>query len=325
MTSPLYRRVLAVVLTLVLPGSSAVRADEAPNPAVLDLLAQGKTETDLGHYDRAIRALAAVTEAKEASPAQRVEGFVRLAVAHRGKGDLAAALSAFEQAAKAPARDAANTALLVQALGGALPGPERWEKIWSQVSFAVDRSDRARPTLGIAWPGVPTKQSYRGDTVSLDFKDSDLQDAFRLFADASGLNVVVNPGVRGRVTFADRNVPWDGALDRILAANGLAYQWNENVLQIAPPEQLPPPRRFSGQRLDVELDSRDLKEALAEIAAVGRATVALDPIIAGRVTLKLNQVRWDQAFDVVVRVNGLDWSREGDSLKVFARKKTAAR
>jgi hypothetical protein len=47
---------------------------------------------------------------------------------------------------------------------------------------------------------------------------------------------VVNPGVRGRVTFADRTVPWDGALDRILAANGLAYQWNENVLQIAPPE-----------------------------------------------------------------------------------------
>jgi hypothetical protein len=58
---------------------------------------------------------------------------------------------------------------------------------------------------------------------------------------------------------------------------------------------------------------------------VGRATVALDPIIAGRVTLKLNQVRWDQAFDVVVRVTGLDWSREGDSLKVLPRKKTAAR
>ena len=36
-----------------------------------------------------------------------------------------------------------------------------------------------------------------GTPISLDFKDGDLQDIFRLFADISGLNVVVNPGVRG--------------------------------------------------------------------------------------------------------------------------------
>ena len=36
-----------------------------------------------------------------------------------------------------------------------------------------------------------------GTPISLDFKDGDLQDIFRLFADISGLNVVVNPGVSG--------------------------------------------------------------------------------------------------------------------------------
>jgi hypothetical protein len=39
-----------------------------------------------------------------------------------------------------------------------------------------------------------------GTPISLDFKDGDLQDIFRLFADISGLNVVVNPGVSGKVT-----------------------------------------------------------------------------------------------------------------------------
>ena len=34
-------------------------------------------------------------------------------------------------------------------------------------------------------------------------------------------------------------------------------------------------------------------------------------------TLKLNQVRWDQAIDIVVRVNGLDWAREGKTVRVF--------
>src|SRR6185503_13277487 len=43
---------------------------------------------------------------------------------------------------------------------------------------------------------VPSGEKvYTGHPISLDFKDGDLQDIFRLFADISGLNVVVNPGV----------------------------------------------------------------------------------------------------------------------------------
>ena len=41
-----------------------------------------------------------------------------------------------------------------------------------------------------------------------------------------------------------------------------------------------------------------------------------DPAVSGHVTLRLNQVRWDQAFDIVARVNGLEWSEEGKVLKV---------
>ena len=38
-------------------------------------------------------------------------------------------------------------------------------------------------------------------------------------------------------------------------------------------------------------------------------------------TIRLNQVRWDQALAVVVRTNGLDWTEEGDLVKVFVREK----
>ena len=41
----------------------------------------------------------------------------------------------------------------------------------------------------------PGDQRFTGHPISLDFKDGDLQDIFRLFADISGLNIVVNPGV----------------------------------------------------------------------------------------------------------------------------------
>src|SRR5207244_4562668 len=74
---------------------------------------------------------------------------------------------------------------------------------------------------------------YTGHPISLDFKDGDLQDIFRLFADISGLNVVVNPGVSGKVTLKLNEVPWDQALDLILKTNGLGYTLEDNVIRIA--------------------------------------------------------------------------------------------
>jgi tetratricopeptide (TPR) repeat protein len=323
------RFLLGSIIAGALVAAPPVEAAEAtPSQRLLDLLAQGKTETDLGHYDGAIRALSAVAEAGDATPALRAEALIRLGAARRGAGDLEGAVQSFERAAKAPGGDRETKALLVQALGGALPGAERWTEIWPRVSFAADRSDPKRPTLAIVWPDVPkAKASYRGKPITLHTPDGDLGDLFRLVADVSGLNVVVHPGVHGRFTLNAENEAWDRCLDRILAANGLAYQWEDNVLRITQPQYLPPPRHFSGRRIDLDWGTkgrppgRDLRKGLAELAALGGATVLLDPAVAGEVVLKLTQVRWDQAFDIVVRVNGLDWTQEGKTLKVFPTSK----
>jgi type IV pilus assembly protein PilQ len=81
--------------------------------------------------------------------------------------------------------------------------------------------------------GGAASKTYTGHPITLDFKDGDLQDIFRLFADISGLNVVVNPGVSGKVTLKLVDVPWDQALDLILKANGLGYTLEDNVIRIA--------------------------------------------------------------------------------------------
>jgi type IV pilus secretin PilQ/predicted competence protein len=74
---------------------------------------------------------------------------------------------------------------------------------------------------------------YLGTPISLDFKDGDLQDIFRLFSDISGLNVVVNPGVTGKVTLKLNEVPWGRALELILKTNGLGCVLEDNVIRIA--------------------------------------------------------------------------------------------
>jgi len=86
----------------------------------------------------------------------------------------------------------------------------------------------------IADPATPPEEKkYVGAPISLDFKDGDLQDIFRLFADISGSNVVVNPGVSGKVTLKLQEVPWDQALDLILKTNGLGSTVENNVIRIA--------------------------------------------------------------------------------------------
>jgi type IV pilus assembly protein PilQ len=79
----------------------------------------------------------------------------------------------------------------------------------------------------------PEEKKFTGDPVNLDFKEGDILDIFRLFSDISGLNIVVNPGVTGKVTLKLNQVPWDQALDLILRANGLGYTREDNVIRIA--------------------------------------------------------------------------------------------
>jgi type IV pilus assembly protein PilQ len=137
-----------------------------------------------------------------------------------------------------------------------------------------------------------------------------------LIADISSLNVVVFPGVHGKVTLEAQDEPWERILDRALSPNGLAWQREDNVLLVAPPDKIPPARSFRGRRADLDFRDTDLRKALAEIAQLGGATVTVDPAVSGQVTLRLTQVRWDQAFDIVARVNGLEYDVEGKALQV---------
>jgi type IV pilus assembly protein PilQ len=78
------------------------------------------------------------------------------------------------------------------------------------------------------------KKQYFGEPISLSLKDADVREVLRSFAKISGLNVVIQPGVRGTVTVELDSVPWDQALDQILKINNLGYELDGNIMRIAP-------------------------------------------------------------------------------------------
>ena len=79
---------------------------------------------------------------------------------------------------------------------------------------------------------TPTPQ-YSGEIISLDLKDYDVKDFFRLISEISGLNVVLDPNVGGTLTLKLTDVPWDQALDVVLRNYQLGAQLQGNVLRIA--------------------------------------------------------------------------------------------
>ncbi len=124
----------------------------------------------------------------------------------------------------------------------------------------------APPPAQAAIMQAPTPQpsrKYSGEPISVNLKDVDLKDFFRLIHEISGLNIIVDPNVSGTVTMVLIDVPWDQALDIVLKNNGLGSTLEGNVLRIATLKTLK----------DEQEAQRDLAKARAE---------AVDPITVPR-------------------------------------------
>jgi type IV pilus assembly protein PilQ len=94
---------------------------------------------------------------------------------------------------------------------------------------------------------------YTGEPISVNLKDVDLKDFFRLIHEISGLNVVLDPNVTGTLTIVLDDVPWDQALDIVLKNNDLARELEGNVLRIATVDTLK--KEADGRRAQVEAEA----------------------------------------------------------------------
>jgi len=106
--------------------------------------------------------------------------------------------------------------------------------------------------------GMAGETKYTGAPISVNLKNVDLQDFFRLIHEISGLNVVVDPGVKGTLTLVLDNVPWDQALDIVLKNNDLDKQLDGNVLRIATKETVKREADEARELAKAQVDAADL-------------------------------------------------------------------
>ncbi len=123
-------------------------------------------------------------------------------------------------------------------------------------------------------------KEYSGERLTLNFQDIDTRAVLQLLADISGRNIVVSDTVQGNVTLRLQNVPWDQAMDIVLATKGLDMRENGNVIIVAPADEI-------AQREKADLEARqeikDLEPLYSEFIQINYAKAAdlADLISAG--------------------------------------------
>jgi type IV pilus assembly protein PilQ len=76
--------------------------------------------------------------------------------------------------------------------------------------------------------GKPEK--YIGEPGTFTFHEADLKNVLLFFGKTYKINIIIDPGIRGKVTIHLINVPWDQALDLILKQHGLGMIKNGNLI-----------------------------------------------------------------------------------------------
>ena len=124
---------------------------------------------------------------------------------------------------------------------------------------------------------VVSGAKYTGEPISVNLKDVDLKDFFRLIHEISGLNVVLDPQIHGNLTIVLDDVPWDQALDIVLKNNDLSRQLDGNVLRIATVDTLKREAENRRAQIDAEALAVD-KVSITRFLSYAHAKDVLVPV-----------------------------------------------
>lgn len=74
--------------------------------------------------------------------------------------------------------------------------------------------------------------------------------------------------------------------------------------------------RFTGRRIDLDLKDADIHNVLRLLADVGRLNVITADNVSGRITIRMKDVPWDQALEVILQTKHLGMVRQGNMVRI---------
>ncbi|HEX2493137.1 MAG TPA: type IV pilus secretin PilQ [Steroidobacter sp.] len=195
----------------------------------------------------------------------------------------------------------------------------------NNVDFRRGSDGAGRIIVALTDSKVPADLRQEGKRIIVDFPNTAVPAALMQRLDVSDFATPVNTVDVLRVGAGARLV---------IAATGdyeqLAYQ-SDNIytVEIKPVVKTASDTRdkkeYTGERLTLNFQDIETRAVLQLLADTSGQNMVISDTVTGNVTLRLQNVPWDQALDVVMRTKGLDMRREGNVIFVAPAAEIAAR
>jgi len=199
----------------------------------------------------------------------------------------------------------------------------------SSVDFRRSRDGGGRVLIQLSDPSTPVDIRQEGGRIVAIFKDTNLPAELMRRLDVTDFATPVTTVDALRTNLDTRVV-----ITADEEYEQLAYQSdNEFTIEINPIIDDPlesssiysATREYNGQRLTLNFQDIETRAVLQLLAETSGRNIVVSDTVQGNVTLRLRNVPWDQALDIVLTTKGLDMRENGTVIIVAPAEEIAAR
>lgn len=195
------------------------------------------------------------------------------------------------------------------------------------IDFRRGKNGEGRIQIDLSDPGIGIDIRQQGTTLIVDFLKTSLPRNLQRKLDV----VDFATPVQGVDTFAQGD-----NVRMVIEPKGLwehaAYQTdNKFIVEVKPiaddPNKLVKGNQigYAGEKLTLNFQKIDVREALNVIADFTELNMVISDTVSGNLTLRLKDVPWDQALDIILQSRGLDMRKNGNVIQVAPREEIAAK
>jgi len=194
------------------------------------------------------------------------------------------------------------------------------------IDFRRSETGAGRLIVRLSDPRTPINLTQQGTQIIIDFSGAELPKGLVRRYDTVDFGTPVT-GFDAQSVNGNAHI----VLDTTGNSEPLAYQSDdEYVVEVSPIRRAAQaaaegPKEYKGERLTLNFQDIETRAVLQLLADASGQNIVVSDTVTGSVTLRLQNVPWDQALDIVLRTKGLDKRQEGNVIIVAPAAELATR
>lgn len=157
-----------------------------------------------------------------------------------------------------PAQSSSGQVAVAEVAAGTTPSPLGQQRGAASLADASEASKLMEAHA--LFPGM--REDYKGDPISIDLQNAEVEHVLRLIGEVAGYNLILDPEVSGKISMKLDNVPWDQALDLVLAQKNLGMVVWGNILRVSTAQRLEAERDQLRRAREAAMQARESFERL---------------------------------------------------------------